>query len=89
MKERDIVIVYGGHSKAGMAKLIAEKGFKDALIVTPEEAKQLPFPKSEPYVIQKVPEIKDLYGGKEFVCKGRHEYRQENDGWICQCGRKL
>jgi len=39
----------------------------------------------------------NYYGGKEFICKGKHQYREvktESDGytsveWICQCGRKI
>lgn len=29
------------------------------------------------------------YGsGKEFVCKGRHQYVEFNGEWVCKCGRK-
>ena len=38
--------------------------------------------------------IPDLYGRKEFICKGKHQYREVkiDDGtkqWICQCERNI
>jgi hypothetical protein len=30
-----------------------------------------------------------LIGGKNFVCKGKHQYRKTNGVWICQCGKTL
>ena len=26
---------------------------------------------------------------KKFICKGKHQYREESKVWICQCGRKI
>jgi hypothetical protein len=36
----------------------------------------------------KPPEI-ELFPNKPFVCKGKHQYREVEGEWICQCGRKL
>jgi len=57
---------------------------------------------NEPYIISKLPDLKSVYGEKEFVCKGRHQYRlvdkvEKDMGegvitteiWKCQCGRIL
>jgi hypothetical protein len=76
------------------ARTILEKMDK-AILVSPEEAKQLPFPKSEPLIINNpypIETVKD-----QFICKGKHQYREvrttENNvtkvEWICQCGKKL
>ena len=36
------------------------------------------------------PQIREVYKTKGFVCKGRHEYRQQADtSWVCQCGKRL
>lgn len=52
----------------------------------------VPFPKPDPNPIQSY-----IYG-KQFVCKGKHQYREvkieKQEGlihseWICQCGKKL
>lgn len=30
------------------------------------------------------------YDKKEFICKGKHQYRQSEDNeWIYQCGRNM
>ena len=26
---------------------------------------------------------------KTFTCKGKHQYKEENGVWVCQCGRKV
>ena len=76
----------------------------DVIIVDAENIKeQLPFPKSEPFILHNPypPELKNVYEGMQFVCKGKHQYREVkvkeelNEGtfikvsWVCQCGRKL
>jgi len=35
------------------------------------------------------PPILHYHGQKEFVCKGKHQYKKEGDEWICQCGRNI
>lgn len=43
-----------------------------------------------PYKHLKEIENHSPYGsGKPFVCKGKHQYRESDGEWICQCGRKL
>ena len=42
---------------------------------------------SEPIAYNSRPPIPDIFGGKEFVCKGKHQYSQIEKEWICQCGR--
>ena len=50
---------------------------------------------SEPIAYNARPPIPDLFEGKQFICKGKHQYREvrEQEGsiikckWICQCGR--
>jgi len=34
-------------------------------------------------------EIPEIYGSKQFKCKGKHQYRENNGQWICECGRKI
>jgi len=34
-------------------------------------------------------EIPELYGNKKFKCKGKHQYRENNGQWICECGRNI
>lgn len=41
---------------------------------------------SIPYEIRRHPEYDE---GKQFKCKGKHQYRQLDGVWICECGRKM
>lgn len=98
---RQIAIVGAGEDKVSIAKAFAEQGVHDIEIVTPEEAERLsnsPFDKMQDegyFKIEMSPVLK-YDTGKEFVCKGKHQYREVrvNDGnfikvsWVCQCGRK-
>jgi len=34
-------------------------------------------------------EVPELYSQREFTCKGKHQYRENNGQWICQCGRNM
>lgn len=37
-----------------------------------------------------VRDIPPLYdGSKQFKCKGKHQYREKNGQWICECGRNI
>lgn len=36
-----------------------------------------------------LPEIKAYGQSKPFICKGKHEYREINGKWICECGKQL
>lgn len=99
MKENAIVIVGSGMVGKQIAHLIP----KDSIVVHAESIEeQLPFHKSEPFVIHNhyPPEL-HCNGEKSFVCKGKHQYREVkvkeelNEGtfikvsWVCQCGRIL
>lgn len=102
MKENIIVVGVGTESHL-VGKAIAHLGAENVIVVDAEKTKeQLPFPKSEPFIIQAPHPMINPYGGKEFVCKGRHEYRlvdtvkkEMGNGtlvteiWKCQCGKIL
>lgn len=102
MKE-NIIIVGAGTESHLFGKAIAHLGAENVIVVDAEKAKeQLMFPKNEPFIIHAPPPIIDLYGGKEFVCKGKHQYRlvdtakkEMGNGslvteiWKCQCGKIL
>lgn len=92
MKE-NIIVVGTGSDVLSVKNTLSNLGHNDVIII-PQEAE--PFPKSEPYTIHTL----SPKGGKQFICKGKHEYRKverkeefENGSivkveWICQCGRK-
>lgn len=49
-----------------------------------------------PYVA--APKFAELFNGKEFICKGKHQYRKvysdtkegfHKGDWVCKCGREL
>ena len=44
---------------------------------------------SEPIAFNARPPIPDLFEGKQFICKGKHQYREYDKQWVCQCGRSL
>lgn len=29
------------------------------------------------------------FSSKKFICKGKHQYREHDKQWVCQCGRSL
>lgn len=31
----------------------------------------------------------DTFREKEFICKGKHQYREVKGVWMCQCGQEL
>lgn len=82
-------IIIGGAGTMEVAQKIRED--EKFVIVENEQDNGLFFSESNPYIINRIPPIANYYG-KEFVCKGRHEYRRVvNDNlveWVCQCGRK-
>ena len=72
--------------------------FKDDEIVivdSPSDLKEkgleikepLTLPYTNPY--SKFQELTPYRGEKEFICKGKHQYREVNGRWICQCGRTI
>jgi len=73
---------------AALIKSLEDKGHEVVVIDSPDEAKQLPFPKSEPLIIRNPYPIKEVMTG-DFVCKGKHQYKEVNGQWICQCGRNI
>jgi len=45
---------------------------------------------TEPFVIENpYAKLKEIDNRKQFICKGKHQYREIEGNWICQCGRKL
>lgn len=38
------------------------------------------------YALSSIPYMNE---GKQFICKGKHQYRLEGKEWICQCTRKI
>jgi thioredoxin reductase len=100
MKDRIVIVGAGG---AGFAQTALQNmGHENVIIVSPEELRQETFPKSKPIVIHAHPALKSYNEGKEFICKGKHQYRliemiknEKGNGtfitevWACQCGRKL
>jgi hypothetical protein len=94
-KERGILIIEPGViGKDAMLAALAARGHSDVVVMTPEEAKEeaskiLKLP-TENYVYKLEPApVPKIYGEKEFICKGKHQYREGASGWVCQCGRKL
>lgn len=101
--ENKVVIV--GHIGAGNTVLIdaiESKLNQKVTVITPDEAKQLPFPQSEAIPYEQMPILDYIYNAKKFTCKGKHEYREvrntvnKGEGgtlifvdWVCECGRKL
>lgn len=73
-----------------LGKTTIANAFKNQIEKQQLELKQIA------YKIEQRPEI-DVYYKKEFVCKGIHQYKQQqkNEGniikstWVCQCGRVL
>lgn len=100
-----IIIVSAGIESGLIGKSIAHLIPDDVIIVDVNNIKeQLPFPQSEPFILRNPypPEIKKIYEGKQFVCKGKHEYRLAEtikkemangslvtEIWKCQCGKVL
>lgn len=100
-----MVIVGSGHLSGDlMANMMVQHNLEDKVVtvVSSQEDKQLKLPESETYLIYEPPPFISPYVGKEFYCKGKHQYREvkkkitDGDGcvyikvdWVCQCGRKL
>lgn len=49
--------------------------------------------KQESFIISNPYKDLDIINGKQWVCKGKHQYRQvitDNiSEWVCQCGKSL
>jgi shikimate 5-dehydrogenase len=94
MYQKHIEIIGDGGSKAAIAEYLAAHGHNDVIIMTPDEAKEHALnPENRlaeiEYMHTPIPIHQFKSMEKEFVCKGKHEYRQVGKEWICQCGRKL
>lgn len=90
MKSRIAVVGSGQIAALAIARLTAMG--HNAALVSPEEAKNLnfepePIPFKRPYKMME--ELNPYSDGKQFKCTGRHKYEKSNDGWYCECGRKL
>lgn len=91
---KDKIVLVAGHIGAGRTTVIAEahahKHQNDVIIMTPEQAKQeAMFSKSEPYIYKRQPPLLPMFQEKQFVCKGKHQYRDIKGKWTCQCGKSL
>lgn len=100
--QKPVAIIGAGQTREMIEAAMTKQGIKDVLILTPDEyiTHQMSLP---PIEIKPAPSISQITFGntKEFVCKGKHQYRQvfeeeqlENGtlrktSWVCQCGRKL
>lgn len=99
------VLVFGhiGVGKTALVDMIESKLNQKVTVITPNEAKQLPFPQSEPIpYTNPYADLNKIDNTKKFTCKGKHQYREvrntvnEGEGgtlvsidWVCECGRKL
>lgn len=91
---KTIAILGSGQGKTALAEALAKKGHNDVIILTPEEAKEYtngPFSeirKESVYEYKTIPIHRYENEGKQFICKGKHQYTDVNGEWVCQCGRK-
>ena len=44
---------------------------------------------SEVILYTKKPDMRFMDIGNRFKCKGKHQYREINGQWICECGRNI
>ena len=102
MKENIVVIGVGTESHL-IGKAIAHLMPDDVIIVGAENVKkgQSPLQQSEPFVLNNPHrfDLRSVYEGNQFVCKGKHQYRlfEKDMGegvlvteiWKCQCGKVL
>jgi len=90
------IAIVGGNEmgKTAMYAALQERGLNDVKIITVDEAQEMlestSFnPKNEPYIIHNHRMIEPyMPNQKEFICKGKHQYKEVNGNWVCQCGRK-
>lgn len=102
MKENIIVV---GHTGIGLVgRAIAHLLPDDVIVVDVNNINkdQLPFPKSEPFILHNIYPVEMITGKGQFKCKGKHQYRlvdtikkEMGNGsflteiWKCQCGKVL
>lgn len=57
----------------------------------PCKLSELSFPNTESvYNYRKQPVIPQISSEKEFICKGKHQYRDNGEGiWVCECGKTI
>lgn len=107
MKEKIIVIGSGGLGGTASMSKMKELGEELIVVYNAEQLDELmkdkgiDFNKPIPYVnpYSNLPKINEHgYYEKEFVCKGKHQYREKKvqiqegliqSQWICQCGRNM
>jgi len=102
------VAIIGGHDmgKTTLSKMLVNNLKNESVVVVHRESLQntdsletyydsTQFSDPMPYVA--APRF-DLYGSKEFICKGKHQYREVKEtnednitsiNWVCQCGRNM
>lgn len=87
MKDNIVIVGAGVNSKIDQLSI----NISEALQYIDVNSEKLGLPLNElppiPYVNHYLPEIHNQ--GKQFICKGKHQYREVKGKWICQCGRML
>lgn len=90
--ENKIAIVGSGHSAGLVANRLLELGYENVHIIEADQVTNTTIT-SEPTMYIRpyhlLEDLKPYYGGKQFKCKGKHQYRESNGSWVCECGRKL
>jgi len=81
-----LVIGHGLEFSAGTSSLIKQVEEKGMELIVVDDLYNF----GEPNHITKTKmEVPELYSQREFTCKGKHQYRENNGQWICQCGRNM
>jgi hypothetical protein len=84
------VLVSNGQDTELVKANLANMGYDDVVIITPEQAKKLPLQTyindATPYIIN---HYADNHKHKGFICKGKHQYENKDGEWVCQCGRSI
>lgn len=96
-----IAIIGAGQDKAAIAAALAQQGHNNVIIMTPDEAKEYadnPLKRATDVYKIEAPPILKYVDEKEFICKGKHQYRKVEEEqacggvyvkWVCQCGMVL
>jgi Trk K+ transport system NAD-binding subunit len=90
--DKQIAIIGAGQDKKDIAEFLANQGYNEVLIITQEEYEEYvndPFKRATHVYTIEAPKIVEYVEVKEFICKERHQYREVEGKWICQCGRVL
>ena len=94
MEKEKIIVIGSGIGRVN--QLLEHDEFKHKLVVSPEQAMESSYIQPNESMIYNT-HMPLIYGEKQFICKGKHQYREvktKEDNltiskWVCQCGRKL